>query len=1291
MYPSGRVQGRFFFATMHKSLGNQTQASFSEEDPATGNPPLDIAASSSVRSLEQVPKCVADLPSGMWAEYRRYHACAYNLTGNGARIADEPKILLLARMVHEKASCFWIASALACRTGAVQRLRREYAAELVDPREGVTPAQALRICKLLGIGLYQHSLTDFKVDVTLRHPKKQEFQPGIMQVVVNDRGEFAPHFLPVSRLKEDPAVLTKTELRRIGRELGVAVEVSTPVSSSPSSVRSSSGSDVVDIHPSRTTSARAASGTHRTTASSAGLLALGDVFSAQGTRLSSIPPSIFRIGNVFATLGDEVPAEAEDVLLVEEPAQGNSAAVIPAADRSRTRVRTTRRDRTSASAAVGSCLPPAGFLPVTTTGKAKIPWCAVARGREAPPIEVVGPHGLYTMWQGGSTSESSPGCFPASETLGFETRLLMKCSPMMFEARREVLVGAKIKSGDLVYTRVREGAAFESPDVKMLGGAICLDRLDQIQTANETFILGPITNFEMKGRQYEVAELKRSARKESLLGGFVKRCIRKLLLLPSEEELEKKRRDPGQSLLAKVVSCTIFGACLEQREEVIDLSTDKVQTGLPKLADLAELPDDAARVRTAYVLMKQYVPEQVIGPMIDVRSNHLALANPQCVEPAAVVADLVRADYRLRKGLGELKCFSYPPAKQHKNCQCCGVAPPPIQYRWKHRICNSCWRMLRTLGYTSYSGSQLQDNLHVPTCYPGIVMFRGSQYPPPVKKWAGCNLNHGKSRDAPGVWVAPGYANRKLEFGEKVQGWRKAELSDLEKLRQPDPEQKLFALAGIACSGAMPMVSAQTDYNRFKAVAGRLFRQQAPADWGSGPKPGQWAEARRFLDILLTDLDAPVMSFEDWLASMPSRRRRALATAQVNFLRRGLRDGDAKFKAFVKTELLPGFKQELASGAYSWKELDRLDSMLDRLINGPADVTHCIAGPILKPKMKRLKQLWHKDAHIVYGGAGPEVLARLLERLQFGNGEFFWCDFSMFDNTHSEETWALMESLYGDHGVDFKAVLNMWRAPCGKIGPFKYQAKVMNASGRDDTALANAVLNGIATFLSLCCALVGKDLSELTRSDVYASMPRIVLSVCGDDSIGKVLGLSDVSAFRAAFNAQIRAFGFEAKLETAKELSKAVYLGMRPYPTAAGWFWGKTIGRATYKMGFVQKPMQRDVMAHITGVADMHCLCSRHVPILYDLAAKICELRQGAKRTPVLVDENKPWEWVNQGAVPYDSITIASVAEAYTALSGAQIQSEDVLDLIRCIASVNRLPCVLDHWLWKLIIACDDL
>lgn len=507
------------------------------------------------------------------------------------------------------------------------------------------------------------------------------------------------------------------------------------------------------------------------------------------------------------------------------------------------------------------------------------------------------------------------------------------------------------------------------------------------------------------------------------------------------------------------------------------------------------------------------------------------------------------------------------------------------------------------------------------------------------------------------------------------------------------------ALAGIACSGARPMMSAQSNYVRFKALLARVFVKIDKAEWGHGPKPGLWKWADQFVQVLLPEFQADEMTFEDWLATMPSRRKMALELAELRYRRTGWRPGYKRFRAFVKAELLQGFGKTNVGTT-------RLSEMVDRIIQGPHDVTHVIAGRRLKPLVHRLKEIWTAESPIFYGSAKPAALQTFLDRLVACTGTYFWCDFTMFDATHSVDSWKFMARRYSQAGIfdpDFWKVFHAWMAPSGSIGPFSYTAGVVNASGRDDTALANGILNGFATFLSLAAAWFRVGLGDLTLEHVQLFRGVVILSVCGDDTIGRLPFMTpeEAEAFSRRVSENLRAFGFEAKFCMSYKLYDAVYLGHRPYPTATGWYWGKTIGRATYKMGWVVLKAGRDVMAHITGIADMHCRCSRVVPVLYDLAKKIVELRQGAKRTPVEEDlENAPWREMGAGAPEYDDVTMLAVADMYTMhpgplTSGVAVDQcvtvADVRGLVELIRGISRLPCVVDHWLWRRMVVSDDL
>lgn len=882
--------------------------------------------------------------------------------------------------------------------------------------------------------------------------------------------------------------------------------------------------------------------------------------------------------------------------------------------------------------------------------------------------------------------------------------------PRLVEAREQVLLSHRLGEGDLLYVRERP----ENPAVprRLLGGAINLRELEGLDCDGRTYKTGPVHQMVVEGRAYLVRTVLPACAEFSLPRALLKamvRCctgpmgywssqLRKIRLTKLANGL-----DEGARMMDRL-ACKIARGALT-RHQVHAIRTDKREFPEFDYNAVQHLPSEDAKVRALYALMKPTLPDRVQGVFVDVRGPHLASPQPLQYSVKHIAEDLARVDEAAIACLGSVPAFGVPFDQQHKNCVSCRRPPPAGPYRWKHRVCPECRRALDQNGYVSHSGAQLQMNLQVPDVHPGLVQHYGSQFPPSAKKWQDVDTLYRDQRGAmqSRVKICWSSARVKERFGSRGVKWDNFVKEDMEKLASFQDRHPKFTHAGIACSGATPMVSAKTVYNQAKAILGRVFRQQAPAAWGAGPYPGLWQKMQEFVDILLPGFkeDVQPMSFEEWLQTMPARRKLALQRAHDQYVRRGLRPSDRFFKAFVKEELLPGFAQTLALDTEVADrpvrgELFQLQEMLDRLIQGPADITHTVNGRFLKPYVQRLKKVWHSSFPIVYGSAGPETLHKFLQRLVARHAMFVEIDYSMFDSTFSDDCVDFMESLYTNMAgnPDCKTVLDWWRRPEGFIGPFKYSAgRTMNASGRDDTALMNGVLNGIAATVSFAAAYWMVSPMELTVTQLKAFLPYMDLSVCGDDSLCALPPLTGEARaeFSRRVSANIRMFGFEAKMAIYDQVEDATYLGKMAHQTEKGWFWAVTPGRSSYKMPYIKRPSGRDVMAEMTGIADMHMKCSSVSPILYELAKRIVELRQGAKRTPVVLDPNKPWEWTLNAGVVYDQTTVECLAGRYSRKAGVAVNASDIWRLIEKIRGVQQLPCVLDDPTWRLIIATDDL
>jgi hypothetical protein len=704
------------------------------------------------------------------------------------------------------------------------------------------------------------------------------------------------------------------------------------------------------------------------------------------------------------------------------------------------------------------------------------------------------------------------------------------------------------------------------------------------------------------------------------------------------------------------------------RYPVLKFALEAEAGGDPDVKVLGCLPA-RTRAQCAWALTRGYVPDDLVPAVQLARQGVLAEEDCEAYDPVEVVSALSRYDRALSRTDLVKKAFAFP-GRHPRSCVNCGGPTPTVRYRWKKRVCGACQRLLATTRSSTGAAAAIQAGYQVPTCYPGLVQRLNAEYDPPLDKLSEVKLRPGQVQ-----------VRKFADGGQGVGEWVDVTVSDLQLYKQR-LERYPITLAGIGISGAYPTVSSPSSFNQLKAVLCRVFRRPPSV---TGPRAGYWAKATALRGKILPELEGEPMSFEAWLATMPSQRKKALLRAYRDLKWHGWRTADEWFKAFVKTEALADFDQG--------EELSQRTTMVDRLIQGPSDKAHCIAGPIIKPLVESLKRAWGPSDPIFYASATPDKLHTFLQRLVGDGRQYFWCDFSMFDCTHSSDSWDFVEGFYKTADPLFWEVMKAWRRPKGRIGRFRYYADVMNASGRDDTSLANALLNGFATYLAIAAAYFGKTVLEVTELDLWRLDQVLVLGVAGDDSVWSLPQASVPSTFCAAVEDAMRGFGFVPKMGTSTLAEDAVFLGHRPVRVGPDYFWLRTLGRALYKFGWVvtpdYNPMQKDFMSHITGVADMHCRVSSSTPVLYEMARKIVDLRKGAKRIPVRVEECSFYNFTLPG-VAYDIQTLWSLSRAYSK-NGVVVTPRDFIGLISDVASIEALPCVIDHWLLRHMVNVDEV
>jgi len=516
----------------------------------------------------------------------------------------------------------------------------------------------------------------------------------------------------------------------------------------------------------------------------------------------------------------------------------------------------------------------------------------------------------------------------------------------------------------------------------------------------------------------------------------------------------------------------------------------------------------------------------------------------------------------------------------------------------------------------------------------------------------------------------------------KVRGMSTHDLAILEPRERAGPR-----LTGIGISGAIAFISSVGPRPLYEAIVYRIFKKL------TGRKPPQQSSfdvCNANLDFLLPHFFDPieVMPIWDWLHSITvSRRRHILIREYYKYITHGRgRDFD-RISAFVKTENLPYFSP-----------MGELPSVADvtyvaRLIQAPHDHTHIIAGPYLKPLTKRLKTTWGTANWVMYGSRKPEELDQWLNERMVPCESYFWADYSAFDATHSKQSWSMIEAIYeklypkNQDNVDFWDVLDIWRAPRGKcqvrreMVTISYKAPICNASGRDDTALANALFNGLALTVSIAAALTYKSPDLVTIDDLLYAESLSAISVVGDDSI---VGFRfDAEALFPEIVASLQTFGLMVKSGGSKNIYDITYLGQMPYRVAGRWLWGPTLGRRMYK-AYWQVDRSGHPVAWTKGVAQQMAL-SRHVPIMYDCAVKILSLLPKQPATPIPHDENKPWTARVDETPLYDDETIKYLAMRYEC--PVQLPLSDIEE----VRAITKIPVLRYGPFIRWCLARDDL
>lgn len=505
----------------------------------------------------------------------------------------------------------------------------------------------------------------------------------------------------------------------------------------------------------------------------------------------------------------------------------------------------------------------------------------------------------------------------------------------------------------------------------------------------------------------------------------------------------------------------------------------------------------------------------------------------------------------------------------------------------------------------------------------------------------------------------------------------------LSRLREVPHERDGPCLLGIGFDGAIPFVSSTGVRVLSEAILYRVFKKYPAIIRGESFEN---AKALMFSKVILGDLaDVYPMSRWDWIKSMKGRRRRVLVRADKQLQERGeLSPLVDLISPFGKTENLPYFT--VKNGCIYGGTVE----YVPRLIQAPHDETHLIAGPYLKELTHAVKSVFHHENWLFYASVAPEQLDQWLRSVA-GHSSYFWSDYSAFDATWSRQSWDMIETIYRrvikDATPEFWRVLDIWRTPHGKVRcrkdecTIEYQSDEANASGRDDTAVANALFNALALAFSITAAIFGVSVGDVTEQQLIAASKQVRIAVVGDDSL--VAFLFDCRPIAAQIQRNLETFGLNVKANTSLNLWDVTFLGCMPYPAGGDLFWGPTIGRRMYK-AFWKADRTGHLTAWARGVAQQLAM-NQHVPFLCEVGERVFQLTSGHPVTD-LSDQDKPWTGRTLPTQRWDSTTVEWLSRRYPDFSTTMLERD--LGVLR---GVDRLPCVMHSEVFTACVMSDEL
>lgn len=608
---------------------------------------------------------------------------------------------------------------------------------------------------------------------------------------------------------------------------------------------------------------------------------------------------------------------------------------------------------------------------------------------------------------------------------------------------------------------------------------------------------------------------------------------------------------------------------------------------------------------------------------------------------------------------------------------------PPRKFKWSHSVCPTCTAICENPYITKFGGevvaplvvnnrTQASTLSYFTQCgvsnldYPTPIMCAEPKYKP-KKQRPELRCNEDFSWQTPGYKLPKKRPNKPISAPSQIIGITPSRRATCLNLNGHDIEEqtikvRMFAqpetgaqknifsqlfdfsvrynFLGPKRSVLKPMPLFPYDFSLDSWIARELFNLGMANEYNIIKK---LQRLKSVCDVL----NAQVYKLEDWgtnhdrywMSSFTPRKKKIYIEALLKYkldMFENKPSGPTKptlprvfFKFFLKRELQP----------HTCDYTGTRTAANPRVICNPDAWTQLIMGPYMKKMTEDLHKLWNKDSPLTYfGGLVPGDakywIKNCVSTYHHFNPKYTVAienDFSKFDSTYNKEAFEFIKSCYMYWGMDFNNelishVFDEWMKPKGQFrSGLKVSGPIMNASGRSDTALMNALINGLVQISSYCMAEQDvTEVAQLNHEKVCQTLAYIKIAVLGDDSL---TFYSYFSGIEKKVGDMVARFGFEARdMKVHFSPEKMVFLANRVYPVIdkngnQDIAWGPTM-RKLHKMG-ISESLQPNPISWLTQVTIATLITSDFVPYIGDIARKQAELLQNTKMVDVNIINEK--------------------------------------------------------------------